>query len=338
MTIFKRSILSISLLTGFLSAHAQLDLGSLLEAGVADANQYLEDYMRPVFVGTGYAFNSGWYNTAKPHGTLGFDLTIQPSLAFVPSSAEFFTFSNADYTNLRLADTSRDQFPTFMGPNLDADDIPEIAVIEDGEETLRFTGLTGLGLDETPLPNALYAPTVQVGIGIVKNTELKVRYIPRIKIGDSAGEEFITELWGVGVMHDVKQWIPGIRLMPFDLSAFLGYTRFRSSIDLDADNPDQNAELIISGMTVQAMISKEISVLTLYGGIGFSTSISSFQVTGTFDTEDDVIINPIDFSFNSMGPRMNVGARVKLWIITFHAEYALQEYSTATIGFGFSYR
>ena len=323
----------------FVSAlcHAQLDLNSLLEGGTADANTFLENYMRPVFVGTGYAFNSGWYNTARPHRTLGFDLTIQPSIAFVPSSAEFFTFNNADYQNMRLRDTSRDQFPTFMGPNLDADDIPWIVLDENSEEPLEFSGPTGLGLDETAVPNALYAPTVQIGIGIIKNTELKIRYIPNVSFGDD-GQEIATNLFGVGVMHDIKQWIPGIKLLPFDLSAFAGYTGFKTTVELDEDHPDQVAELRISGMTLQAMISKEISVLTLYGGIGFSTSISSFKINGTFETEGEDFVDPIDFNFTSMGPRINAGFRVKVFIFTLHGEYALQEYSSVTAGFGFSYR
>ncbi|MEM9326930.1 MAG: DUF6588 family protein [Bacteroidota bacterium] len=334
---FKKIIFFAPLFFTGVICYGQLDIETFLEGGLADANTYLESYMEPVFIGTGYAFNSGWYNTARPHRTLGFDLTIQPSMAFVPSSAETFTFNNGDYTNLRLRDTSRDEFPTIMGANLDADDIPEIVLVEEGEETLRFTGLTGLGLDETAAPNALYAPTIQLGVGVYKNTELKIRYIPRITVGDE-GQQIATDLWGVGVMHDIKQWIPGIKLLPFDLSAFLGYTSFRTEAELDEDAPDQLLELRISGMTAQAMISKEISVLTLYGGIGFSTSISSLKVKGTFETEDEDFVDPIDFNYTSMGPRINAGFRVKLFIFTLHAEYALQQYSTVTAGFGFSYR
>ena len=72
---FFKPLLIFCFLAGGYSAKAQLDLGLLLEAGSADANTYLQNYMAPAFIGLGFGMNVELYHTAKPHKTLGYDLT-----------------------------------------------------------------------------------------------------------------------------------------------------------------------------------------------------------------------------------------------------------------------
>ena len=333
-------------LAAFNFASAQVDLGVLLEGGAEDANTLLENYMEPAFIGLGQGLNSGWYNTGKPHKLLGFDLTINANLSYVPSSAEFFTWNDADYTNVRVSDPTNNQFPTVLGPNLGREDLPEMTFIDsedvdmDGSTTddlIRITALPGVGLDDEVGFNAVPTPMVQLGLGLWKNTELKVRLLPTINTGDP-GEEFSIGMFGLGLMHDVKQWIPGMKLLPFDLSAFVGFNRLNSTFQVDADNPDQEAELTVSGFTFQGVISKEIALLTVYAGVGFLTSNTDFALNGSFDTESAVLTDPINFEYSSGSAKFNVGARMKLLILTLHAEYAFQKYNTLTVGLGFSVR
>ena len=341
----RKLFLSLVVAFSFSATQAQ-DLGLLLEGGAADANTLLENYMEPVFIGLGQGLNSGWYNTGKPHKLLGFDLTINANLAYVPSSAEFWTFNNADYTNVRLSDDTQNQFPTVLGPNLSSSEIPEITFIDsedvdmDGSTTddlVRISGLPGVGLSDEIGLNAVPTPMVQIGLGLWKNTELKVRLLPTIETGDP-GEQFSIGMFGLGLMHDVKQWIPGMKLLPFDLSAFVGFNRLNSSFQIDPDNPAQEAELTVSGFTFQGVISKEIALLTVYAGVGFLTSNTDFALRGTYDTESAVLTDPINFEYSSGSAKFNVGARMKLLILTLHAEYAFQKYNTLTVGLGFSVR
>ncbi len=331
-------IISFAAICSF-TANAQIDLGTFLEGGIEDGNRLLENYMEPAFVGFGTGLNSGWYNTGKPHKLLGFDLTVNFNLAYVPSDAEFFTFNNADYQNVALVDAGRNEFPTLFGPNLSADDIPELSFRDPDsqEELLRITGPTGLGLDEDLGFNAVPTPMVQLGIGLIKNTELKLRLLPEQTFGDP-GEEFTISMFGIGIMHDVKQWVPGMKLLPFDLSAFFGFNQLKTSFNVDSDNPDQVAKLDVNGYTFQGVISKKLALLTVYAGLGFISSTTDFTLEGTFDTEAGTFENPINFEYSSGSPKLNFGARLKLLILTLHAEYALQDYNTLTVGVGLSVR
>ena len=82
------------------SAYSQ-DIGNLIKGAKADANYLVEGYVSPVLKSLGYGLNQGWYNTAKPHKTLGIDITATVSLVTVPTSAQTFTI---DDNKLRISD------------------------------------------------------------------------------------------------------------------------------------------------------------------------------------------------------------------------------------------
>ncbi|MEM6642001.1 MAG: DUF6588 family protein, partial [Bacteroidota bacterium] len=320
------------------SSFAQIDFSSFLEGGVDDANTLLENYLEPAFVGFGYGINSGWYNTAKPHKLLGFDITVTGTAAMVPSDAEFFTINDNDYENISLNANSRaagnDQAPTLFGPNLGADDLPLLDYRSDGGQSISISAPTGLGIDESIPFNAVPSAMVQLGIGLVKNTDLKVRFVPTI---ESEGEyEF--SLFGLGVVHDLKQWIPGFKQLPIDISGFVGWNRLNTKIFLDEQSPDQVAEFSTNGFSVQGLVSKTLPVLTVFAGVGFATTTTNFDLLGTYETDAGTFTDPSSFAFSSSGPRANIGARIKLLILTLHVDYALQKYNTLTVGAGLSIR
>lgn len=318
-------------------AKAQVDFDSFLEAGIADANKLLESYLEPGFQGLGYGINGGWYNTARPHQSFGFELSISAAAAIVPTSAQFFTFNNSDYQNVRLSDNSRNQLPTLFGPNLGADDLPELTFLDpdSGQELIRISAPTGLGFDEEFPLNAVPTPMVQLSVGLIKNTDIKLRYVPATTIGEDEDAE--VELFGLGIMHDIKQHIPVIKNLPFDLSVFAGFTNMKTTLAVDA-SANQFAELETKGTLIQALVSKKLAFITAYGGIGYSKATTTFNLLGNYTTETSTFTDPISLAYENNGLRANVGLRLRLLFFNIFGEYAFQEYNTATVGIGFSFR
>lgn len=319
-----------------LGLRAQVDFDSFLEAGIADANKLLEGYLQPAFLGFGYGMANGWYNTAKPHKVLGFDLSVTVSAARVPTSAEFFTFRNSDYSNVRFDGATSVDIPTMFGPNLGADDLPQLTFLDpnSGEEVVRISSPTGLGLEEDLLPfNAVPVPMVQLGLGLPKGFELKLRYVPEQTFEDDGS----VKLFGIGLMHDIKQWLPGEKILPFDLSAFVGYTSLTAKAFID-QNIGQTAEFTANSIVVQAVASKKILFLTAFAGLGYSNFDVGFNMLGTYTTETTSFTNPISLNYKQGGLRTNVGVRLKLLFLTITGEYAFQEYNTMSIGAGISIR
>lgn len=332
----KKLYFILALTVASFSVKAQ-DFDIFLEAGAEDANTLLENYFTPVFQGFGYGLNGGWLNTAKPHKSLGFDLTITANLARVPDDDLFFTFNNADYSAVQLRNGTSVELPTFFGPTTDPDLLPELVVNQGTEDEFRFTPPQGLDIEEQFRLNAVPVPMAQLGIGLFKNTELKIRWTPEVDLdGDGT-----FKLLGFGVLHDVKQWIPGLKLTPIDISAFVGYTSMTSEFIIDDSDPSniQQGVFDVNGLVIQGMVSKQFSILTLYGGVGFNSANTNFKLEGDYDREGlDLPTDPIDFEFSTSSPRLTAGLRLKLAIFTLHADYTLQEYNLITAGFGISIR
>jgi len=263
----------------------------------------------------------------------------------------FFKFDNADYNSLRLTggDASTD-LPTVFGGKINK----KIEVLDENGNPFPFSGtidaLEGVDLsdilpgspadsDPTTGKTVVPMPMVNFGIGLPKGTDLKFRFSPKIK-----ESEFEGQILGFGVMHDVKQWIPGLKEKKFNLSGFIGYTSIKtkfdmSSSDLNPGTNDQKAVLNINAWTVQGLISKDYKFFSMYAGLGFNTASSDFNLLGTYDvnpdsTIDPLLIDPITMNFTSGGPRATAGFRLKLAVITLHADYTFQEYNTLTVGFG----
>lgn len=333
MKFLKVTLVSAFLMGAAFSSKAQLDFSTFLEGGVDDANTILENYLEPAFIGFGYGINSGWYNTAKPHKLLGFDVTTTVNFAMVPTKSEFFTINPDDYNNISLNSSSpTNQAPTLFGPNLPAEELPLLDYANEGND-ISISSPTGLGLDEAIAFNAVPSAMFQVGIGIVKNTDIKVRFIPEI-----SGDDYSFQMLGIGIMHDLKQWVPGFKQMPIDISGFVGWNRIESTLFLNSDQT-QSAVFTTNGFTLQGLVSKKFAILTLFGGVGIATTGSSFELLGDYETEAGPIgSGEINLDYSSTGPRINAGFRLKLLILTLHADYAIQRFNTLTVGVGLSIR
>ncbi|MEM1407878.1 MAG: DUF6588 family protein [Bacteroidota bacterium] len=329
-------------------AQAQEDLDQLLEAGLEDANILVEGYLAPALRGFGMSLSNGWYNTAAAHKPLGFELIITANAAYVPDEELFYIPRNLNNTALIFPD----QAPTIFGTD-DETAIPRYAYTyqEEVNGTLEtftgtFDGPEGLNVEDEIGLQAVPVPMVNLGIGIVKNTDLKIRWTPEIDVGDDGNFKLI----GFGLLHDIKQHIPGLKRVPFNLSVFVGFTDVTSEITFEEDDPssgvttdDGRALFDVNTWTFQALASKKFSVLTIYGGLGYNVVNSELDLEGEYVVFDDFgqsisYVDPISLSFESSGFRATAGLRLKFGVFSLHTDYTFQEYNTLTVGIGFGFR
>jgi hypothetical protein len=77
-----------------------------------------------------------------------------------------------------------------------------------------------------------------VGLGLWKNTTLKIRFVPK-----QSGPEYEFSTFGIEMQHDLKQWIPFVRRLSFDISALVAWNDTKSKAFLDSENePNQSLE------------------------------------------------------------------------------------------------
>jgi hypothetical protein len=184
-----------------------------------------------------------------------------------------------------------------------------------------------------------------------------------MNIGDNGN----IALWGVGLMHNVTQYLPGDKLLPFDVSVFGGYTKLDANahLSIQPGNPmnytspyssasfnNQNLNISVTALNVSAIASLNLPVITFYGGLGYSKTKTEMVVSGNFPTptlngttpeyNNTGVKTGADFPAmnieNFSGMRANIGLRIKLAIITIHADYTRAQYNVFSTGLGFSFR
>lgn len=352
-----------SLLVMPFQSRAQFDdIATFLQGSTTDAELLMQAYLEPYADGMGSGLSTGWVNTAKPHKLLGFDLTVSGTGIFVPD--EMLTFDAGALGMTTLEPTSAaGMAPTAAG---DGDGIT-LQTIEqnplNGEPLFTMNSPDGTGM------GTLLVPSVKLGIGLIKGTEVMVKYFPTVSISDAE-----LGLWGVGVMHSLKQYIPFVKRVPMvHLSVMAGYTQFNASsaVSFTPENlgnnvvdatstvsfDDQQVDLAMSSFTANLMASVNAPVISAYAGLGvvstnaelallgyYPTSITVNTANGNLEVGDaQTTEDPINLEFGTdatdgMVPKATLGARIKMAVITLHAEYTYSTYSMVNAGLGISFR
>jgi hypothetical protein len=352
-------VLALTLLITPLAKTQVNDVGQMMAAGVDDAQLLFQSYLSPYANGFGAAMSGGWYNTAEAHKPGGFEITFTLNAAMVPDEFTTFDINELDLQGLKPGNSVGNISPTIAGPKEQG---PQMNYNIEGYDLKAFDMPQGLNWLYVP------APTIQAGVGLFKGTDLLGRYLPNIKAG---GSEF--GLWGIGGRHDIKQWIPGVKKLPvLQLSLMYGYTKLHANVGLSVepaniqavDNTtniswdNQQLNLVVQSHTANLLIAAKLPVITFYGGAGIIRTqtnlklkewypvvdLQEFAGSGVLSvTNNSAIKDPINMEIKNQDgditkPRLNIGFRLKMSIITIHFDYTRAIYNVFTAGIGVSWR
>ncbi|WP_143959712.1 DUF6588 family protein [Litoribacter populi] len=326
--LFAAVAIPLSLLSFSAFSQSRSDIETLLQSGVADVNTYLNHYVQPAAQGFAYSMGAGWASTAKTHKAWGFDLNIGISAAAVPSRMENFIFDPSQYNNLRVSgETGTTELPTLFGTENPG---KTLEIYENGMVAGQVSALPGAGLPMNYVP----APVLQAGLGLPFGTDVKVRFLPNTRI-----EGVEVGILGGGIQHDIKQHIPGLRKLPFHMSALVAFNSLTAGYALEEITAGRG-ELHVNTWTYQLLLSKKLSVFTFYGSAGYISGTSDFDLLGTYNVSNftDPIVDPISLRYAVAGAMGNLGMRIDLGPIFLNADYTFQEFNILTAGLGFSIR
>lgn len=333
-------------------AHSQ-ELESILLAA-EDAEALTQAYINPALKGVVYSMNDGWYTTGKTHKLLGFDITIGANLAMVPDGDKEFLFRSSDYNFVSSQIGTQQNVSTVLGDDTDGTIFDVRIPVGDGTfKVAEFEMPGGIG-DDFPA-KGVPGPIVQLGLGIPFKTDLKLRLVPNLGIDEKVDNFLI----GLGLQHDITQYIPAMEETPFSISALVayGHTKVTYAID-DEDALDDvivtngEAEFKLNTLSVQAIGSVDLKIVDFFGSVGFGRGGSKLALNGDYtlryDLEDEdgntigtiqeTLTNPLDFKADVNSLRLGVGTRINLSVFKIFASYTLQEYSNLSAGIAISVR
>lgn len=346
----KKIILFGFYITLITNAKAQ-DIGQIFAGSQADANKYFNSYMKPFGEGEIYNLSRGWFSTAKAHKLLGFDVSVNMQTVAIPGDKQNFTFNNSDYSTFKLAGAaSSATLPTFMGGTT-SQQILVITTVNGQPVTTNFNVPNGIGDDFKKnisfLPVSVPLPVAQVGIGIFKHTDLKVRYFPKTNFN-----KVDIGVFGVGLQHEFSNYLPFIKKAPFlHLSALAAYNKVDASYlpnltstSSPVSSSDSKINYSISSFTVQAIASVKLPIVEFYTSVGYSGGKSNIDFKGhytvkyTGTTATANLTDPVSLNYTGNGLSNTWGVRFNLAIFKIYADYTFSKYNGLGAGIAFSFR
>ncbi len=329
------------LVLGASTTHAQLldGLETVLLAK-EDAQKLIQGYTNPLAKSFIYGLNTGWAHSAKTHKQLGFDLSIGVGASMV-TDADLNFFPNG----LRYAEVPSNGLPTIFSKSnsvpLDVI-IPANSETDELRATLDFPG--GVG-DDLPI-SGMPVPTAQLSIGAFANTDVILRYVPESNLEGAS-----VSLWGIGLKHDLTQYLGPIDKLPFNLSVLAAQTTVSSRYNFEPTTLSQNpmadmryVDFNLKAQTVQLLGSLDFPFISVFGAVGISRGTADLGMKGVYELEylqqigglevstTTSITDPVSLDYSANSTLATVGARLNLAILKIYAQYSLQEYSTASVG------
>lgn len=296
------------------------------------ANQLSEMYLEPMAKMTNGAINAGWYHTAKIRRFLGFDLSLSMSNISTPTTSKGFYLTDIkDFdTYYTLKDGGFPVTPNVAGVSTD------LSVIKSKENGREIVMPNGSGLYKISIP------IISASIGLPYNTEVRVKFIPKINNGD-LGKQM---QYGFSIMHSVKEYIPGLDEIPaLSLSLMGGYTGLQNDMEVSYPASTSNNQLLkgtSSGYTGRLLIGMDVAVFSAFMGVGYGVSSTEYALKGNYYIGDitnaEEVSNPISVSYDYAQLEYNIGIAAKIGVFDVFADYSPGDYHTFNFGLSFNMR
>lgn len=327
------------LLVVFLSyfTYSQSDIDQILEIGIENAQRFSEDYFAPAGEALINNMSNGWYTTGKVKKLWGFEVGIVGNLSFIREDKQSFLLRTAEYTNISFRDGS---FSRVVGSSLGSNSENLAVVINEGQASeLEVVLPDGIGSSEI---GSLPGGFIQGSIGLIKSTEVKVRFLPKIKaVGDAE-----IQLYGVAFQHEFTDWVFPLKRLPMRISALLGYTNVKGFYDINTvtgvPGTDQEVRLNSDSWLLTSIVSTKFPMFNFYGGLGYYFGSNDADLLGTYQIQSgpfasDVVTDPIAVRTKAKGVKATIGGRIEYGVFKANLDYSLQNFSNLSIGLAFGW-
>ena len=316
------TILIISLTATFSSAQLFDDLEKILAATTEDAQLLADAYIAPVGQSLTYGLNGGWSSSAKTHKKLGFDITVGVVSPSVPDGSKSFNINELGLSKLTTTSaTASTAFGSASGTTFT-------------ETTSGATFQLPGGLEDDLILNSLPTPYLQAGVGLFFDTDLIVRYIPKSKF-----KGFEVDLFGVGIKHNLMQYLGLLDKLPLNVSALASYSKLNGEYFLNDLDKTEKLTLGVDTFLVQALASLDFPIISVMAGFGYSNGDVAFNMLGDYSTiYPGTPKDPLSSEKSYSGAHGLVGLRANLLFLKIFANYTLQEFNTLNVGVSISFR
>ncbi|MBK7632507.1 MAG: hypothetical protein IPJ23_17780 [Ignavibacteriales bacterium] len=297
----KNVIVIIFLTSIFLSSTSHAQVGVKINS--LPPNE-VSEYIKPLSTWFGTYFNSGTYYDAAVPNLFGFKFSIVGSYVMIPDDQKTFKpdpkvsgVSNVEPT----ATIFGNRASYYLGSNG------------------FFTYPAGLALNAVPFGIYQFS-------GSTLNTELMVRFFPKVKFGDAK-----VGVFGIGLKHEISSHIP---LLPIDISVQLFYNNF--DFEYVGNDFENYTKIKSNNIAFNVHASKTFAgIFIAYGGLQYETT--SMDLGYYFEDPNNLYLGTGNAKNNikvdgDNNFRFTLGGALKLGFFVINADVNLTKFTTFTTG------
>ena len=297
----KNVILVIFLASILLSTTTQAQVGVKLNN--LPPNE-VTDYLKPLSTWFGTYFNSGTYYDASVPNFFGFKFSIVGSYVMIPDDQKTFK-PDPQLNGVTNVEPTATVFGNRASYYLRSDGF--------------YTYPAGLSLNAVPFGIYQFS-------GSTLNTELMIRFFPKVKFGDAK-----VGIFGFGLKHEISSYIP---LLPLDVSVQFLYNNF--DFEYVGDDFENYTKIKSNNFAFNVHASKTFAgIFIAYGGLQYETT--SMDLGYYFEDPNNLYAGignknnnlTIDGDNNF---RLTLGAALKLGFFVVNADVNLTKFTVFTTG------
>lgn len=297
LLLLKRATIFVALfILALENVSAQSTFFSDLEGALVDLVFISDNYVSPAATASVYQSTSSFFSSARSLELFEFDVSAHVNILPVPNKQKSFTVRDSDFVSFKIRGATAAEVPTVLG---------------DGTEVFYDFELDGEAFEiqtfEGANQNTFYYPYIQGSVGLWKQTELTVQYVPEIRINDSGYRTF-----GGAIKHNISQyWLDDVASdTSFQLAAQVAYSSFNYDVLFDdfevrRTDPEPGDEPLAvintlsvdaNAFTSQLIGSKRIKNLEFVGS--FAVLVNKFDYTLGGDGE--LFLNLLNDAFEGL--------------------------------------
>ena len=240
-----------------------------------------DQYITPAADASIYQSTASWYSSAKALDLYEVDVSVHFNALPIGSKKKVNTVRDSEFINLDIRDGATAEVPTALGG--DTEQFYDFVIDGESYEMQAFEGIK---------ESAVYHPYLQATVGLWKETDVTLRYSPKIKIDVSD-----YTIFGLAVKHNISQYFRNENNPnPFEFAVLGSFSTFDSNLLFDAleltpTDGNEAPLAVIEGLTVnakallfQAIGSKRWSDFELQGSLGFTSSAIDYTILGDGST------------------------------------------------------
>tara|TARA_B100000795_G_scaffold264022_1_gene243958 strand:- start:13085 stop:14110 length:1026 start_codon:yes stop_codon:yes gene_type:complete len=255
---------------------------------IADVEDFLVDmlvisnkYVSPAAEAAVYQSTGSWYSSAKSLDLFEVDVSLHVNALPISNDQKSFTVRDTDFISLKIRDATSAEVPTALGD--DTDVFYDFLLNGEAYELQTFEGAK---------QQVFYYPYLQGSIGLWKQTELTLQYVPEVKIDASGYKTF-----GGAIKHNLSQYWLGSDTdnTAVQVAVQIAYSLFDSKIffddfEISATDPEQPALAVINSLavdadavTLQFIASKRYRKFEFVGAFAMSANQFDYTMGGQGD-------------------------------------------------------